>query len=167
MAEARRLCHYETPTRADLKYAVDFALPEPAARAALEAAAAAVGTTLDEQCGRWFVDEAGVRAPHDRGHTVGVQGISHRPLADLGRAGRIGEIADCRGWLADLLGVSPTWWACPFGGGGSPELPAVDAAAAAMGLTRSVGTGKRPVPPGSTRDMPRSDRFDLPPIVAA
>ena len=114
----------------------------------------------------WFVSVEQIARMHQTGMTIGLHGHSHRSLQVLGPAGIAREIAHGSEYLAQITGVQPTWWACPFGGAGASEetLAAMRSAMTSAGLVAAVTTRKAPV--ARTTDplvIPRYDCIDLPP----
>ncbi|MEM7808584.1 MAG: polysaccharide deacetylase family protein [Planctomycetota bacterium] len=167
-AEARRIYHYEPDRRARIKYAVNFALDEDRARAVVAACLDSAGVNECDLAEEWFLSEADVKTLRDRGHVVGVHGVSHRGLPVLGAEAMSREIADCADWLTDLLDDRPTWFACPFGGScaSGADRQGLRQAVDAIGLRISVSTEKQTVHSRRTdlHDLPRYDAIDLPPI---
>lgn len=165
-AEARRMYHYETPTRALIKYAANMAFPSEATEAIVESAARAAGQTMRELAGEWFVGGDDIRTMDAAGMTIAAHGRSHRSLQSLGSAGIGEEIRHCSDYIKSLLRRRPTWYACPFGGSGASltEVNAMRDAMTESGIVASVSTVKRHVEPGADPlSLPRFDTIDLPP----
>jgi len=165
-AEARRIYHYETPLRARIKYAANMALPAEATEQIVATAMRRSGRSMRELAEEWFVSASDIRAMHQAGMTIAMHGSSHRSLQSLGAEGIREEIEHSSQYLTKLIGQSPTWFACPFGGtGASPQaIKAMQAAMQEVGVVASVSTEKRLI----TEDcdplsLPRLDAIDLPP----
>jgi peptidoglycan/xylan/chitin deacetylase (PgdA/CDA1 family) len=169
-AEARRIYHYESETRALIKYAANMALPAKAAKRIIDAAARESGTSLQALSEEWFVSDDQIRAMHAAGMTIGLHGHSHSSLQVLGPAGIRREIGHGSAYLARLTGRPPTWWACPFGGSGADDatIASMRDACRAAGLTAAVTTRKAVAPRGTPASaVPRYDCIDLPPRKSA
>jgi peptidoglycan/xylan/chitin deacetylase (PgdA/CDA1 family) len=165
-AEARRIYHYETETRARIKYAANMALPAETTNQIIRAAARDSGTSLERLAEEWFVSDDDVRRMHAAGMTVGLHGHSHSSLQHLGPAGIRREIAHGSAYLARLTGDAPTWWACPFGGSGADDatIAAMHDAMRVARLTGAVTTRQAPAVRGTPATaVPRYDCIDLPP----
>lgn len=165
-ARAAEIYHYETPTRARIKYAANMALPPDVAERVVARAIAAAGKSPEQLAEEWFATSRQIVQMRDAGMTIGLHGCSHRSLQALGAAGIRAEIAHASDYFASLLGERSTWFACPFGGAGA-SADAVAAMHAAMrdaGIRGSVTTAKSVVPPGCDPwGLPRFDTIDLPP----
>ena len=165
-AEARRIYHYESETRARIKYAANMALPPGTTKRIIDAVARESSTSLDALSDEWFVSDDQIRRMHAAGMTIGLHGHSHSSLQVLGPDGIRREIEHGSAYLARLTGQPPTWWACPFGGSGADDatIAAMRDACRAAGLTAAVTTRKAPVPRGThALAVSRYDGIDLPP----
>jgi peptidoglycan/xylan/chitin deacetylase (PgdA/CDA1 family) len=165
-AEARRIYHYESPLRAQIKYAANMAMPQDATNQIIRRAARQAGLTLEGLAQNWFVSAEQIVHMHKSGMTIALHGHSHSSLQTLGPAGIRHEIAHASAYLTHLTGAAPTWWACPFGGSGAPPetLAAMRDAMHLANLRHAVTTIKSPVT--RTTDplyIPRYDCIDLPP----
>jgi len=166
-AEAARIYHYEPERRARIKHAINFALAEPAAHAVVAACMRSAGVRERDLAAEWFLDDEGVIALHERGHAVGVHGVSHRGLSVLGPRQAAEEAREGMNWIGRLTGRRPAWYACPFGGSGTDDATRADLARRLdrLGFAATVGTTKRGIDPrpASTFELPRFDCIDLPP----
>jgi peptidoglycan/xylan/chitin deacetylase (PgdA/CDA1 family) len=164
--EAKRIYHYESELRARIKYAANMAMPVAATSAIVERAAKNAGQTLLELAQEWFVSAEQIGQMHCAGMTIGLHGHSHSSLQVLGEQGIRQEIVHGSAYLTRITGVAPTWWACPFGGTGAPEvtLAAMRDAMKCAGLRAAVTTQKSPVFVNTNAlGIPRYDCIDLPP----
>jgi len=165
-ASVRTVYPLDSLLRARIKYAANIALAPRAVEQIVAETLSAEGLTADTLTREWFASADDVRALHDAGMTIGMHGVSHRSLQQLGPDGIRAEIADSHGYLTELLGGAPTWWACPFGGtAAGPELlAAMNDAMARHGITHATTIVKGLIAPGSDPTLiPRFDAIDLPP----
>ncbi len=164
--QAERIYHYETPTRARIKYAANMALPVEATERIIEAAVNAAGRTMADLAEEWFVSPDDIREMNAAGMTIASHGCSHQSLQTVGPAGMAAEISHSSAYIASLIGGRPTWFACPFGGSGASAdaVAAMRPAMAGAGIVASVSTEKRYVSRGADAyALPRWDTIDLPP----
>jgi peptidoglycan/xylan/chitin deacetylase (PgdA/CDA1 family) len=169
-AEAQRLYHYEEPLRARIKYAANMALPGQHTQIIVENVIRDRGKTMSELAGEWFASSAQIQQMHESGMTIGMHGVTHRSLQALGAAGIRQELRQCAGFLSDILGGKPRWWACPFGGSGAPAgtVAAMNHTLQELGVEAAVSTAARPVSPQTPPlSLPRFDSANLPPRAPA
>ena len=114
--EAIQMYHYETRLRGLIKYAVNFAMPPDVAQEFVEETAETEGKTLSGLANEWFLTAGEVQQLRSCGMDIGMHGCSHRSLTQIGSTGMEKEIAHSAAYLKQLLGETPTWFACPFGG---------------------------------------------------
>ena len=139
--EARRVYHYETPTRGRIKFALNMAMPARHARDFATSHLAASGIDESTLARRWFAGETELRAMHASGMTLAVHGKTHASLQQLG-AQIVEEIEDCAAFLRAITSETPRWWACPFGGSGASSKAhlAMQAALREAGIVAAVST---------------------------
>lgn len=164
--QAARIYHYETPTRARIKYAANMALPIEATERIVEAAALGAGRTMEDLAAEWFVSADDIREMDAAGMTIAPHGSSHRSLQTLGPAGMAAEIKHSSAYIASLTGRRAKWFAPPFGASGASPgaVAAMRSTMRQAGIAASVTTEKRLLSP--TMDayaLPRLDTIDLPP----
>jgi peptidoglycan/xylan/chitin deacetylase (PgdA/CDA1 family) len=165
-AEAKRIYHYESELRGQIKYAANMAMPPAATGAIVQRAAEQEGLTLKELAREWFVSEDQIRSMHQAGMTIGLHGHSHSSLQVLGEVGIRQEIARGSAYLEKITGAKPKWWACPFGGTGAAPavISAMQDAMKSAGLQFAVTTKKLPITRETkSMEIPRYDCIDLPP----
>lgn len=155
-ADATRIYHYEPPTRARIKFAMNMALPPDVARAFAVAMLDEAGIDETAVAREWFAQIDDLKRMHASGMTLGVHGRTHESLQRLGPA-IAGEIDDCSTFLATITGERPTWWACPFGGSGASaaDHATMRNAITAAGIRAAVSTVSSSVPD-------RCDRLAIP-----
>lgn len=151
---ARKTYHYEQPAMAQLKYLITMKLP-------LATRASVIGRLFERHvgphadwCKRWYLNAAGVRQLHAKGHTIGGHSFAHEPYARLSAADLERDVAQSAWSLRDLLGTGERPFAFPFGSVHQRASSLLNAA----GFVRAFGT----VPSYVTRDsqamnLPRVD----------
>lgn len=163
--EAAKIYHYETELRGLIKYAVNFAMSPDVAQAFMEELIESQGFDLNDLAEEWFLTSDQIQQLQSYGMEVGMHGCSHRSLSQIGVQGMAEEIAHSSVYLENLLGESPTWFACPFGGaqdGG--EMAVVHQACREAGVKAVITTQKGFVARGTdSYQIPRFDCIDLPP----
>jgi peptidoglycan/xylan/chitin deacetylase (PgdA/CDA1 family) len=119
-SEARRIYHYEDSLeRMRIKYALNFALPEPFVdRLTGQLISQFVGDEAN-LAQEWFVTAAEARAMAAAGMVLGAHGRNHLAIGRLSPDAAEAKIRHCHATLADALGFSPQWYAYPFGGAGA------------------------------------------------
>jgi len=163
---AQAVYPWDSAARGRIKYAANLALPHEAVEQIVSLELARDGLRVDDLAGEWFVTTDEIRALDAAGVEIGMHGVSHRSLQQLGPQGIRDEIAACHATLHDVLGRPPTWWATPFGGNDAPaELLAVmTGTLREFGVRGACSTAKAlPRPGDDALDIPRLDAVDLPP----
>lgn len=163
--EAQRIYHYETSTRARIKYALNMSMTPKRARQFCLSMLERVGTSEKQLAREWFANVSDLESMHRSGMTLAVHGKTHASLQQLGPA-IAEEIEDCSEFLHEITAIKPAWWACPFGGSGAlPEdHAAMNEALRKAGIRAAVSTASSSVPNGcGPMSIPRVDCIQLPP----
>lgn len=166
-AAAVRVYHYESPLRARIKYALNFALTHDIAAALLREFAIEHDFDIDKLAREEFLRPDDIHALHAAGMTIGIHGVTHQSLRQIGVTGMVGEVRDASAYLHTLLGVRPHWFSCPYGASGidARELQPLASALADVMVEAAVSTEKAPVQrPFDPLHIPRYDTIDLPPL---
>ena len=111
---ARATYVYDRPQDADIKYLLNFLLPEEVVDAATSAMLARSGVSEAEFCRRTYMDSATLRALEAAGHRVEAHTHDPRPVTRLGpKEGELlaRHVADLR----RILGRTPQWISFPYG----------------------------------------------------
>ena len=163
--DAARIYHYESPLRASIKYAINFALPPDVAQQVIAHLLRSNGKTPDQLVVEWFLTASEIQRLHSGGMDIGMHGCSHRSLRQLGAEGVRKEIAHSSSYLKGLVGEAPIWFSPPFGGSDiSEELAAIHEACRRANVEAIVTTRKGLVTSKSDAyDIPRYDCIYLPP----
>jgi peptidoglycan/xylan/chitin deacetylase (PgdA/CDA1 family) len=121
-SEAQRIYDYEDSLdRMRIKYALNFALPEPFVdRLTRQLISQLVGDEA-QLAQDWFVTPAEARVMAVAGMVLGTHGRNHLAIGRLSPDAAEAKIRNCHATLTEALGVSPRWYAYPFGGAGASE----------------------------------------------
>jgi peptidoglycan/xylan/chitin deacetylase (PgdA/CDA1 family) len=160
-AEAARVYHYEDePARAQVKYALNFALPAAAAEAILDELVPALLGDERALVEEWLLSPEDAARLRRHGMTVAAHGHRHEALARLDADGVEAEIRTCHERLSALLGEEPRWFAPPFGGAGAPAetLARMEAVLLELGYAGYCTT--EPGGPSRARGLWRIGRVD-------
>ena len=113
-AAARRTYIYDRPEHGDLKYLINFVLPEHVVDAATTYMFKARGVDEAEFCRHTYMDADTLRALEASGHRVEAHTHDHRPVTTLGadEDELMGRNVDV---LSQVLGRRPTWISFPYG----------------------------------------------------
>jgi peptidoglycan/xylan/chitin deacetylase (PgdA/CDA1 family) len=163
--EAKRIYHYETQTRARIKYALNMAMSPKRSRQFALSMLERVGMSEKQLARDWFASVADLEAMHRSGMTLALHGKTHTSLQQLGPA-IAEEIDDCSEFLHEITAQRPTWWACPFGGTGAPadDHATMQNALKKAGVLAAVSTAASSVPERcDPMSIPRVDCINLPP----
>jgi peptidoglycan/xylan/chitin deacetylase (PgdA/CDA1 family) len=156
----------DTPLRARIKYALNFALAAAAAQDYLIDQVRALGADSHRLAREWFVTDREIVGMHEAGMAFAVHAHRHRPYAGPPAHYFESELRPCEQWLAALLGARPRHYIAAFGGsnaagestGGLAEILAAEGYS--HGLLTTAGLA--PAPPAAFL-LPRLDCADLPP----
>ncbi len=163
--EATRIYHYESSTRARIKYALNMSMSPKRARQFAISMLERVGVGEKQLARDWFANADHLEAMHHAGMTLGVHGRTHTSLQQLGPA-IAGEIEDCSAFLQEITGTRARWWACPFGGSGASadDHATMRGALERAGIKAAVSTTASCVPERCDAMLiPRIDCVQLPP----
>jgi peptidoglycan/xylan/chitin deacetylase (PgdA/CDA1 family) len=111
---ARSTYIYDHPQDADIKYLLNFLLPEDVVDAATGGMLTRAGVSEAEFCRRTYMDGETLRALGAAGHRVEAHTHDHRPVTRLGAREDelIGRHVDA---LHHILGRKPQWISFPYG----------------------------------------------------
>jgi peptidoglycan/xylan/chitin deacetylase (PgdA/CDA1 family) len=111
---ARSTYIYDLPQDADIKYLLNFLLPEEVVDAATSGMLARAGVSEAEFCRRTYMGEETLRALEAAGHRVEAHTHDHRPVTRLGAREDelIGRHVEA---LHRILGRKPQWISFPYG----------------------------------------------------
>lgn len=112
---ARRMYHYETATRARMKYLLHMILPVELRNELVGALFERHVGSQREAAGRLYLSADDVRDLHSRGHAIGGHGYEHEPLTRLSAAQRRADLHRVGQLLSATLGRGPRPLALPFG----------------------------------------------------
>jgi peptidoglycan/xylan/chitin deacetylase (PgdA/CDA1 family) len=111
---ARATYVYDRPQDAEIKYLMNFLLPEEVIDVATSGMLERAGVSEADFCARTYMDGAALRALEKSGHRVEAHTHDHRPVTRLGAEEDKLMSGHVRA-LADVLGRKPTWISFPFG----------------------------------------------------
>lgn len=104
------------PLRRYNKYALNFMLSEAQSRAYLEYKLSSI-MELDEFIDEYYISLEEWRDIVDAGMTVGVHAVEHKKFQGEAKEFFEQEIAPCRDYIRNRLGIDPKWYTPAFGGG--------------------------------------------------
>lgn len=111
---AARTYIYDSREHAEIKYLLNFLLPDDVVDEATSAMLAARGINERTFCRETYMDEAALRALELDGHRIGAHTHDHRPVTRLGEAEeRLMELNVST--IAAATGRSPAWISYPYG----------------------------------------------------
>lgn len=106
----------DTPCRARVKYAINFALHPSDARLAVEACLLNAQVDLRQLTSEWFLTEAQIREMHSAGMDFALHATQHHSFAPPADQFFTQELEPCETWLTRLLGARPRYYIPAFGG---------------------------------------------------
>jgi peptidoglycan/xylan/chitin deacetylase (PgdA/CDA1 family) len=111
---ARRTYIYDRPEDGEVKYLLNFLLPEDVVDAATSAMLKRRGVGEADFCRRTYMDAAGLRMLAKAGHRVGAHTHDHRPVTHLGAEEDALVALNVR-TLEEATGERPRWISYPYG----------------------------------------------------
>ncbi len=116
LTQARQLYPRDTPIRAQIKFALNFALSYEEAGVFLARAVEHAGGRVDALARDWYLTECQIREMHAAGMEFAVHAHRHRPFDGNAPGFYQDELAPCEQWLTNLLGAPPVHYIAAFGG---------------------------------------------------
>ncbi len=112
---ARRLYHYESSERADLKYLLHCTLPVCSRNRMLDELVEQQVSDPRELARKWYLDGSALFALNAAGHTIGGHGFTHEPQARLSPREQLRDLSRSAAVLRSLLGPGERPLSYPFG----------------------------------------------------
>lgn len=113
---ASKVYVYDAPEHRDIKFLINFIMPEDAVDEAASRMLSACGVSEAEFCAMTYMDDTALKVLADSGHRIGAHTNNHRPVTRLGKD----EVRDLTlniETLAAITGRRPDWFAYPNGRG--------------------------------------------------
>lgn len=136
---ATRRWHYEPRSLAMLKHLLMITLSASLRRKALDALVERHVGASRTWAERWYLNADEVKAIHERGHTIGIHGYSHEPLATLSADEQRHDLARTVEWLDGRLGPGVRPVSYPYGSYNDQTV----SACADLGLPHAFTTERR------------------------
>ncbi len=160
--KAVNMYHYESVSRAHLKYFVNVALPVELTRHALENIFQAHIGSPRRWSQHWYLSWDDLSAMQSEGHTIGGHGFSHNPLAGMSLPDQWHDIKRSARLLHDGLGADQRPFSYPFGSFTQATTDLVQQA----GFAQAFSTNRSLVASNAGLfDLPRVDTIDVDAVI--